>query len=64
MSRMIKAEYDLGEKVQIVAIERTGRITGVTFDQEGTAYRVVYWDDGQRENVWMFDWELAPIEPA
>lgn len=50
--------YSIGESVRVKAIEMMGRVDAMMCDSSGNQYRVVYWNDGQRYAVWMYDWEL------
>ncbi len=50
--------YDLKDKVIIIALERPAIITGLIVEETGPQYRVVYWDNCQRRNEWMYEHEL------
>lgn len=56
--RTVEFEYDLGQAVRIKAIDMVGRVDSLSLDNNGHTYRVVYWNDGSRNQVWMYDWEL------
>jgi ribosomal protein S4E len=55
---VIPFKHNIQETVFIKAIEVVGRVDAVSMDERGEMYRVVYWNDGQRNAVWMYDWEL------
>jgi len=37
-----------------------GRIDSLSLDSNGEMYRVVFWNNGNRNQIWMYEWELAP----
>lgn len=51
-------DYTLGQTVKVKAIGMLGLVDSLSLDMNGKQYRVVYWNDGQRYSVWMYDWEL------
>jgi hypothetical protein len=55
----IEFRFALGESVTVLAIEMQGRIDSVSRNLNGEQYRVVYWNDGERHQVWLYEWELA-----
>lgn len=56
----VEFEYDIGTPVRIKAIDMNGKIDSLSLDNNGKMYRVVYWNDGSRCQVWMYDWEIEP----
>lgn len=50
--------YEIGQEVKVAPIGMVGRVDSLSLDQNGKQYRVVYWNDGQRCSVWMYEWEL------
>jgi len=50
--------YDIGDEVTIKEINRQARVIGLLKDSDGIMYRVVYWDDGERQVIYVYDWEL------
>lgn len=38
-------------------------ILGVMLDSEGTAYKLVWWDDNQRNVEWVYEHEIKPVSP-
>lgn len=58
--RTVEFKYDRGARVKITDIGMTGRIDALLLEATGEMYRVVYWNDGTRNSVWMYDYELTP----
>lgn len=58
MKTIIEFDYSIGEKVKVKDIDRTGTVTSLTKDMDGTMYRVAYWVNGQRYCEWMYHFEL------
>jgi hypothetical protein len=56
--RIEKFEFDLGEKVIITEIQRTGVVDSLTVDFLGPQYRVAYWDNSERKTTWLPAHEL------
>lgn len=56
--RVVEFEYDIGQEVMVKPIGMRGTVDSLSFDQNGMQYRVVYWNDGHRQSVWMYSWEL------
>lgn len=54
----VEFDFDIGQTVRIKAISMTGRVDSLSLDNNGKTYRVVYWNDGSRSQVWMYDWEI------
>ena len=53
-------DYFLGQRVEIVAIQAEGVVTGRTERQTHLKmYQVVYWIDGQRKEDWLYSHELT-----
>jgi hypothetical protein len=50
--------YDIGQQVKIKAIETVGRVDALSHNINGQMYSVVFWNNGERYNSWMFDWEI------
>jgi len=60
--RTVNYKYDIGERVRIIDVEAFGRVDSLSTDIRGELYRVVFWMNGNRQNAWMYDWELEPIK--
>jgi len=60
--KVVEFKYDVGEEVKVKAINVLGKIDSLSFDIQGTMYRVIYWDDGSRNQTWMYDWEIEGRE--
>ena len=58
--RTVQFKYDIGDTVKVRDIGMAGRVDALSLDSNGELYRVVYWNDGNRNQVWMYDWELEP----
>jgi hypothetical protein len=58
MIQNITYKFSIRDRVLIRAIECRGQVDAVSTDERGEMYRVVYWNDGSRNAVWMYDWEL------
>ena len=54
-------EYDVGQPVKVVPIGMIGTVDSLCLDNNGKQYRVVYWNDGVRNSVWMYPWEIEKI---
>jgi hypothetical protein len=39
-----------------------GRIDSLSLDNNGHTYRVIYWNDGSRHQIWMYDWEIEACQ--
>ena len=58
--RTVQFKHDIGDTVKVRDIGMAGRVDALSLDSNGELYRVVYWNDGNRNQVWMYDWELEP----
>lgn len=52
--------FDIGDPVSIIATEHPGIVTGMLQEKAGPQYRVVWWNNGERKNEWLFEFELKP----
>ena len=50
--------YDIGAPVRIKAIDMNGKVDSLSLDNNGKMYRVVYWSNCTRNQVWMYEWEI------
>lgn len=57
--RTVNFKYDIGASVLINDIGMLGRVDSLSLESQGELYRVVYWNNGTRNQVWMYDWELS-----
>ena len=55
----VEFEHAIGDRVKILDIGRPGTVVALCQDVEGQQYRVVYWNNGERQSVWMYSRELA-----
>jgi hypothetical protein len=54
------SKYDPKDKVKITAIDMDGTIDQVCWNGTNTEYRVVYWNNGERNSTWLYEWEIGP----
>lgn len=54
----VEFEYEIGAPVRIKAIDMNGKVDSLSLDNNGKMYRVVYWSNCTRNQVWMYEWEL------
>lgn len=50
--------FQPGDAVQLVALERPGRVSLIRFDGSQVEFFVTWWDEGQRREAWVFADEL------
>lgn len=51
----------IGDEVRVRDVpELKGRVVGLCKQVHGITLRVVWWQDGRRNDEWMHDWELQP----
>lgn len=53
--------FALGEEVMIKALEMKAMITGMATCMEGQQYRISYWYNGLRVEVWVCPHEVQAI---
>jgi len=58
----IEFKFALKESVVVLAIGMVGTVDSVSRNINGEQYRVVYWNDGERRQEWLYDWEIASAE--
>lgn len=51
-------KFNLGERIRIKELDRPGIVDALGVFDCGVEYRVVYWNDGKRESVWVYAWEI------
>jgi hypothetical protein len=56
---VLESKFDIGQQITVIAVKMCGCVDSILWDSAGTQYRVVYWNDGKREAVWMYEWEIA-----
>ena len=54
----VKFKYILQTPVKIKSIGITGKIDAQMNSILGQEFRVVYWYNGERKAVWMYEWEI------
>lgn len=62
MPKTVEFKYSMGDSVKIDAIGIIGRVESMCVDNCGDTYRVVYWNDGMRCSVWMYNWEIKEVK--
>lgn len=53
-----RLRYEIGERVQIIPLERTGRVMTIWFTKHGVQYEVRYFDNAKTESVYFYEDEL------
>ena len=54
----VSFKYEIGEDVHLIEIDRPAKVDGMRVGFNGVLYSVVYWDDGKRYSIWVYDWEI------
>ena len=62
MGKTIKFKYGIGDQVKVLAINIIARIDSMSVDVTGKMYRIIYWDDGARNSIWVYDWEVTSCQ--
>lgn len=60
MSTEISFIYGIGQKILVKEIQRPGVVTCMRVTSFGKECLVAYWNDGNRKEEWMYEWELEP----
>ena len=55
----VKFKYGIGDLVKVMAIDVYGAVDSMSVGTGGEMYRVVYWNDGERNSVWMYEGEIG-----
>jgi hypothetical protein len=50
--------YQVQDRVLIREIQRPGRVEMIQVDFLGATYRVAYWDNSERKQVWLYADEI------
>jgi len=58
--RTVEFEYDIGDAVEIIALEKTGRVCSLWYGEKGLQYEVAYFFDGERHKEYLFASEIGP----
>jgi hypothetical protein len=62
---MINIEFNhaIGDRVFVhQANDILGCVCGMSINVNGDMYRVIWWQDGKRQDEWLFGWEIAATE--
>lgn len=54
----VTLQFAVGDKILVKEIQRPGRVELIQHDFLGTQYRVCFWDNSKRENVWLYPDEI------
>jgi hypothetical protein len=55
----IKFKYDIGEPVEIIELERSGRVCSLWYGDRGPLYEIAYFDSsGERKKEYLFESEI------
>jgi hypothetical protein len=58
--KTIEFEHDIGDTVRVVQVnDIEGYVSGMSINVNGNMYRVIWWQDGKRQDEWLFGWEIA-----
>ena len=60
--KTIKFKHYIGDPVKVLAINIIARVDAMSVDATGKSYRIIYWDDGTRNSVWVYDWEVTSCQ--
>jgi hypothetical protein len=58
---MISHVFNIKQRVLVKEIQRPARVEIIQVDSLGIQYRVCLWEQGKRENVWVYEDELEPL---
>ena len=56
-------KFNLGDRVRLAELNQPGIVEGLSVDGLGKQCRVVYWWNGERRTVWVYEQELQKAEP-
>ena len=52
-------KWGIGDRVTVAEITRPAVVDAVMSSKGAVEYRIIYWDDGVRNVVWVYEWELT-----
>lgn len=59
----VEFDFRIGDAVDIVATHHPGTVTGCMLDADATMqYRVIWWNNGERKQEWLYGFELARVK--
>lgn len=58
-AKTFTAQFAPRDRVVLVEVNRPGRVEEVSFTTGQTAFKVSYWDDGERKTVWVYVDEIV-----
>ena len=50
--RTVNFKYNIGDTVKVLDIAMMGRVDSLALDTNGEMYRVVFWNNGDRNQIW------------
>lgn len=53
---------DLGDRVRLLEIDRPATVTGLMLEWKGWSYRVAFWNNGDRKELWVHDNEIEQVK--
>ncbi len=60
----LETQFNRGQEVKIVPLNRNGRIVAIWFGDNGLQYNVRYFDNAEAKTVYFYENELAVFETA
>lgn len=54
----VEFHHPIGAHVKIVETDHPGIVTGLLMDSLGDQYRVVWWNNGERKQEWLYSYEI------
>ena len=60
----VQFSFHVNQSVKVKQVGVNGMVTGLYKNNRGLMYRVLYWRDGIRNELFMYGWELdAEVSP-
>ena len=54
-----KPVFEIGDNVTVVELKRPAIVRAVQYDTQGITYRVSFWSDGERHELWVYADEIV-----
>lgn len=54
----VEFKFTLADRVLVREIQRPGVVAAARLDHFGKQVLVVWWNDGHRNEAWLYEWEL------
>jgi len=58
----IEYKFNIHDRVLLIDLETYGTVDSLTTDINGSMYRVVFWYNGDRKSVWVYDYEIKHVK--